>query len=86
MCPLPPFGSFTTFVFSQNSMEEKANVIPTTVVDIEKSDKQMEKVPWFNYSDQEQFRRRVENFIQETQANLQRNRKTTEFSSDSLGK
>lgn len=65
-------------------MEEKGNVIPTTVVDIEKSNKQLEKVPWFNYSDQDQFRRRVENFIQETQANLQRNRKTTEFCSDSL--
>lgn len=65
-------------------MEEKGNVIPTTVVDIEKSNKQLDKVPWFNYSDQDQFRRRVENFIQETQANLQRNRKTAEFCIDNL--
>ncbi|KAF2882336.1 hypothetical protein ILUMI_23835 [Ignelater luminosus] len=80
------FTSQTTFPndLKQNLTEGKVSDIPTTVVDIEKSNKQVEKGPWFNYSDQEHFRRRIENFIQETQANLQRNRKTAEFYSDNL--
>ncbi|XP_025834508.1 rho GTPase-activating protein 21 isoform X1 [Agrilus planipennis] len=68
----------------------RAHIIPTTVVDMEKppltsSSSQSEKVPWFNYSaDQENFRRRIENFIQETQANLQRSRKTELYANPSL--
>lgn len=52
-------------------------IIPTTVMDVEKP-KTAEKVPWFNYNtDKEEVQRRIANFIQETQANLQRPRKET---------
>ncbi|CAG9817323.1 unnamed protein product, partial [Phaedon cochleariae] len=51
--------------------------IPTTVMDIEKKNKSSEKVPWFKYeTDKDDFRRRIENFKQETEAMLQLPRKT----------
>ncbi|KAK5645164.1 hypothetical protein RI129_006464 [Pyrocoelia pectoralis] len=68
----------------QNLSEGKSSDIPTTIVDIEKSNQQMERGTYFNYSDQENYRRRIKNFIQETEANLQRNRKTAEFYSDNF--
>ncbi|KAF5295367.1 hypothetical protein FQR65_LT01557 [Abscondita terminalis] len=70
--------------FKQNQSERKSSEIPTTIVDIEKSNQQNDRGTYFNYSDQEQYRRRIKNFIQETEANLQRNRKTAEFYSDSF--
>ncbi|XP_031352150.1 uncharacterized protein LOC116177335 isoform X3 [Photinus pyralis] len=68
----------------QNLTEGKSSDIPTTIVDIEKSNPQMDRGTYFNYSDQENYRRRIKNFIQETEANLQRNRKTAEFYSDNF--
>ncbi|XP_072388451.1 rho GTPase-activating protein 23 isoform X2 [Diabrotica undecimpunctata] len=57
--------------------DEKTQDIPTTVMDIEKKNTSTaEKVPWFKYSDADEFHRRIENFKQETQAMLQLPRKT----------
>ncbi|XP_028130100.1 rho GTPase-activating protein 21 isoform X8 [Diabrotica virgifera virgifera] len=57
--------------------DEKTQDIPTTVMDIEKKNtSSAEKVPWFKYSDADEFHRRIENFKQETQAMLQLPRKT----------
>lgn len=63
-----------------HGMTVKPNTIPTTVMDIEKKDRSkppVEKNPWFNYQqDKDDFYRRVESFKQETEAMLQRPRKT----------
>ncbi|XP_008198097.1 rho GTPase-activating protein 21-B isoform X8 [Tribolium castaneum] len=71
-------GGYYSDTFSQSDLknstitDDKSNVIPTTVSEIEKSCKQPAKVPWFNYStDKEDFHRRIENFKQETEAMLQ---------------
>lgn len=77
----------TYFLFKSTTTECKSpEPIPTTVTDIEKKHKPAEKVPWFNYStDQDAFYRRIQNFKQETEAMLQLPRKT-EISINNIGK
>ncbi|KAJ8912112.1 hypothetical protein NQ315_005448, partial [Exocentrus adspersus] len=75
---------FPSQSFSPNDLKDStsmgvklSNDIPTTVVDIEKKNKPIEKMPWFNYStDKDEFHRRIQHFKQETEAMLQLPRKT----------
>ncbi|XP_060529948.1 rho GTPase-activating protein 21-like isoform X3 [Cylas formicarius] len=80
-----PFAQFPPVDSKNNgdqNQDSKGNgcSIPVTVVELEKRDRNKpsaEKMPWFNYStDKDEFHRRIESFKQETEAMLQRPRKT----------
>ncbi|XP_076251916.1 rho GTPase activating protein at 19D isoform X8 [Rhynchophorus ferrugineus] len=73
------FGQFSLSVETKENSERtidnsKPNTIPTTVMDLEKKDRSKppsEKSLWFNYqTDSESLHKRIENFKQETEANL----------------